>query len=242
MKFSLADPISKLSEEVLDAILNGSDEKFEVQYTYSGGGKQTFDSTFKGIIPMLNTAYHEKSQDSMNQWAEEYMNPVECNSCHGNRLNKEALSYRMVDKSIAELARMSIGELAEWLVGVEDRLSGRQQIIASEILKEIRGRLDFLLGVGLDYLSLNNPARTLSGGEAQRIRLATQIGSQLEEVLYILDEPSAWRQNCGFWYLGRNERCRYINGEIYFWQIIYRKTGNQKSRKWTCIKIDRLCW
>ncbi len=190
MKFSLADPISKLSETVLDAILNGSDEKFEVQYTYSGGGKQTFDSTFKGIIPMLNSAYHEKSQDSMNQWAEEFMNPVACDTCKGDRLNKEALSYRLDNKSIAQLARMSIGELATWLVGVEDRLSGRQKVIAAEILKEIRGRLDFLLGVGLDYLSLNNPARTLSGGEAQRIRLATQIGSQLEEVLYILDEPS----------------------------------------------------
>lgn len=190
MKFSLADPISSLNQKVMDLLLNGSEEKFEVQHTYSGGGKQTYETTFKGIIPMIQSAYHEKSQDSLNQWAEEFMNPVDCPECGGQRLNKEALSYRFGDKNIAELAMMSISKLHEWIHNVDAFMSGRQQIIAEEILKEIKSRLQFLLDVGLGYLSLNNPARTLSGGEAQRIRLATQIGSQLEEVLYILDEPS----------------------------------------------------
>ncbi len=190
LKFSLADPISNLSEEAMNAIMHGTAVKFEVEYTYSGGGKQTFESTFKGVIPMITNAYLEKSQDSLFQWAEEFMTLVECPVCHGDRLKKEALHYKIDDTNIARLARMSIGELGAWLMGLEERLTERQLIIAAEILKEIRNRVQFLEGVGLDYLSLNNPSRTLSGGEAQRIRLATQIGSQLEEVLYILDEPS----------------------------------------------------
>lgn len=189
-KFSLADPISKIKPEVVDAILYGSDEKFEVTHTYSGGGKQTWEIAFKGVIPMLHRAYLQKSQDSMFQWAEEFMVLRDCPACGGARLKKESLYFLIDGKNIADVARMSIGEMGEWLEGLEERMTERQRIIGLEVLKEIRDRVGFLLGVGLNYLSLNNPARTLSGGEAQRIRLATQIGSQLEEVLYILDEPS----------------------------------------------------
>lgn len=190
LKFSLSDPIHKLKPDVLDALLNGSDEKFEVTYTYSGGGVQTYETTFKGIIPMLESAFLKKTKDSLFQWAEEFMSLEDCPSCHGARLKQEALHFLIDEKNIADLARKDIDELSVWLDDVETRLDSRQNVIAKEILKEIRDRIGFLQGVGLGYLSLNNPARTLSGGEAQRIRLATQIGSQLEEVLYILDEPS----------------------------------------------------
>lgn len=188
--FSLADPINKLSEEVVDKILNGTDETFEVAYTNSSGKKTLYDTQFRGIIPTLMKAYHEKSHGSMLQWAEEYMTLRTCPECNGSRLKEQALYFKIDGKNIAELSTMSIGELHDWLVGLESRLTERQKLIATEILKEIRDRVRFLTNVGLSYLNLNNPARTLSGGEAQRIRLATQIGSQLEEVLYILDEPS----------------------------------------------------
>ncbi len=190
MKFSLADPIEKISREALDTILFGSDQKFEVTYTYSGGGKQTYDTTFKGVIPMVQNSYMQKSQDSLHQWADEFMVMRTCSDCGGFRLKKEALHYFIGGKHIGELGELNISELETWLNELEDLLSDRQRIIATELLKEIRDRVGFLTNVGLGYLSLNNPARTLSGGEAQRIRLATQIGSQLEEVLYILDEPS----------------------------------------------------
>ncbi|MFT5513524.1 MAG: excinuclease ABC subunit A [Bacteroidia bacterium] len=190
MKFSLADPIEKLDRSVIDTILNGSEEKFEVTYTYSGGGQQTYETTFKGVIPMVQNSYMQKSQDSLYQWAEEFMVMRTCSDCNGFRLKKEALHYYIAGQHIGALGEMNISELETWLAELEPKLSKRQKIIATELLKEIRSRAGFLTNVGLGYLSLNNPARTLSGGEAQRIRLATQIGSQLEEVLYILDEPS----------------------------------------------------
>ena len=124
------------------------------------------------------------------KWADQFLAECECPECHGQRLNREALSYKIWDKNIAELASMDISELREWLDHVEEHLDHQQQQIAVEILKEIRTRLDFLLEVGLDYLALNRQSASLSGGESQRIRLATQIGSQLVNVLYILDEPS----------------------------------------------------
>lgn len=190
MKFSLADPIEALSKEVLDTILYGSDEKFEVVYKYSGGGQQTYDTTFKGVIPMVLNSFMQKSHDSLYQWAEEFMSMETCSDCNGFRLKKEALNYFVAGKHIGELGEMNLTELETWLSNVDGEITERQRIIAGELLKEIKGRVGFLTNVGLGYLSLNNPARTLSGGEAQRIRLATQIGSQLEEVLYILDEPS----------------------------------------------------
>lgn len=189
-KFSLADPISKLDRDVINMLLNGSKEKFEITYSYSGGGKQTYESTFKGIIPMIHRSYLQKSQDSLHQWAEEFMTLTVCPSCEGSRIKKEARYFLIGGKHIGELSSMNIQELGEWLEEVEERMTDRQKTISKEVLKEIRNRVGFLIGVGLGYLSLNNAARTLSGGEAQRIRLATQIGSRLEEVLYILDEPS----------------------------------------------------
>jgi excinuclease ABC subunit A len=187
-KFSLADSIDKLSEEVYQGLLYGAEEKITVR---AGSGKKSvFETRWKGIIPMLNAAYHEKSYDSMSRWAEQFMKVQNCHSCGGSRLKKESLQFKIDGYNIAEVSRMSIADLAEWLEGLEDRLDDKQKRIGHEVLKEIRERVSFLTGVGLGYLSLNNPSKTLSGGEAQRIRLATQIGSQLEEVLYILDEPS----------------------------------------------------
>ena len=189
-KFSLAKPIGDLSEEVIEAILRGTEEKFEVEYKNSSGYNQHFETRFKGIIPSLMNAYMEKSSGPLARWADEFMTVLPCDECAEGRLNKEALSYRIAGLNIAELANRSIGDLHEWLKDIDGKLSERQIRIGSEVLKEVRERVQFLVDVGLSYLSLNNPARTLSGGEAQRIRLATQIGSQLEEVLYILDEPS----------------------------------------------------
>jgi excinuclease ABC subunit A len=174
----------------MDIILNGSDEKFEVEYRGSSGYNQTFETNWKGLIPSLMEAYHEKNYGTLSRWADEFMTVVPCAVCNGGRLNKEALSYRINEVNIADLSTKSIGDLAKWLDNVDSNLEDRQLVIAQEILKEIRERVQFLMDVGLSYLSLNNSAKTLSGGEAQRIRLATQIGSQLEEVLYILDEPS----------------------------------------------------
>ena len=174
----------------MDIILNGSDEKFEVEYRGSSGYNQTFETNWKGLIPSLMEAYHEKNYGTLSRWADEFMTVVPCAVCNGGRLNKEALSYRINEVNIADLSTKSIGDLAKWLENVDSKLEDTQLVIAQEILKEIRERVQFLMDVGLSYLSLNNSAKTLSGGEAQRIRLATQIGSQLEEVLYILDEPS----------------------------------------------------
>ncbi|MES2617378.1 MAG: excinuclease ABC subunit UvrA [Bacteroidota bacterium] len=189
-KFSLADPISKLSDEILDVILHGSTEHFTVSYTNYEGKTQSIETTFKGIIPIIEEQYYEGSSESLSRWAEEFMHAKECPECKGQRLKKEALHYRLQDKNIADLSMISIGELSKWLGSIEAKLSDRQKIIAGEIIKEISTRVSFLMNVGLDYLTLNSPANTLSGGEAQRIRLATQIGSQLVNVLYILDEPS----------------------------------------------------
>lgn len=190
LKFSLAKPIGDIKPNVLDIILNGSDEAFEVEYRGSTGYKQTYETKWKGMIPSLLEAYHEKNYGLLSKWADEFMTVIPCPECNGGRLNKEALSYQIADVNIAELSNRSIGELHEWLKNIETHLSERQNVIAAEVLKEIRERVQFLMDVGLSYLALNNSAKTLSGGEAQRIRLATQIGSQLEEVLYILDEPS----------------------------------------------------
>lgn len=189
-KFSLADPISKIPANALNVVLYGSDEPIEVNYTDANGKKVHYNTQFKGIIKYVSENYFESDDEKMRLWAEEFMHQQDCPECHGNRLKKEALFFKIHDKNIADLGRMNIDKLEQWFDGIEAHLDKRQQIIASELLKEIRGRLSFLTGVGLGYLSLNSPARTLSGGEAQRIRLATQIGSKLVNVLYILDEPS----------------------------------------------------
>jgi excinuclease ABC subunit A len=189
-KFSFADPIEKFSKEALEAILHGSDEPLIVPFQYSSGYTQNYNSNWEGLVNIITRHYHEKSYDSIYKWAEEFMEIQPCPECKGARLKKESLNYKIGNKNIADLASMEIGALGDWFKQIENFLDNKQQIIAVEILKEIRGRIEFLRGVGIDYLTLNSPAKTLSGGEAQRIRLATQIGSQLVGVLYILDEPS----------------------------------------------------
>ncbi|MES2690064.1 MAG: excinuclease ABC subunit UvrA [Bacteroidota bacterium] len=189
-KFSFADPVEKISREALDVILHGSDETLVIPYTYNSGYTQNYNSTWEGLIPFITRHYHEKSSDSVVKWAEEFMTIDTCPECHGARLKQESLHYKIGGKNISELAALEITPLGKWFDEIEKDLDAKQKKIAAEILKEIRSRIKFLIGVGIDYLTLNSPARTLSGGEAQRIRLATQIGSQLVGVLYILDEPS----------------------------------------------------
>lgn len=190
LKFSLADPIEKLTDVQLEAVLYGYEDSVTVEQTNADGKKVKYETNYKGIIKFIVENYFESDDENLRAWAEEFMHKQDCPECNGTRLRKEALFYKIADKNIAELSQMNIGFLAEFLVDIEKKLSERQLIIASELLKEIRSRIGFLTGVGLSYLSLNSPARTLSGGEAQRIRLATQIGSKLVNVLYILDEPS----------------------------------------------------
>lgn len=189
-KFSLADPIEKLSDEIIEIILHGSDESFPVTYTNYELKTQTIDTVFKGIIPIIEEQYYEGKSESLSKWAEEFMHSKECPVCQGARLKQEALNFKIDQFNIAQIAQMSISQLNNWLKDIDEKLQDRQKIIAAEIIKEIKTRVGFLCNVGLDYLTLNSPSNTLSGGEAQRIRLATQIGSKLVNVLYILDEPS----------------------------------------------------
>lgn len=190
LKFSLADPIDKLTEDQLQAVMYGFEEPIPVTQTGSDGKKKSWETTYKGVVNIVSDSYYESDDDKMRQWAEEFIHQTTCNVCNGDRLKLEALHIKIADKNIAQLSRMNIDELYEWVQNVHDKLTERQTIIARDLLKEIGNRLSFLNGVGLGYLSLNSPAKTLSGGEAQRIRLATQIGSKLVNVLYILDEPS----------------------------------------------------
>ncbi|UJP66982.1 excinuclease ABC subunit UvrA [Mongoliitalea daihaiensis] len=186
-KCSMSTPISKLPEEVINVLLYG--DKIEVAVDSVKYPGTQWNTTFEGIVNFLQK-YQEGSSDKIQQWVSEFTITKTCPDCDGYRLKKEALHFRIADKHIGELAMMDIQTLGNWFVGLEERISDRQNIIAKEVLKEIRKRIGFLLDIGLDYLSLNRPLRTLSGGEAQRIRLATQIGTQLVGVLYILDEPS----------------------------------------------------
>jgi len=188
-KFSFATPIREIPREALQLILYGGNEKVSVKMKY-GASDYSYNLAQEGLVNMLKRWYEDTSSEKIRRWAEEFMSVDTCPDCEGYRLKKESLHFKVADRHIGELAWMDITELAEWLSGVEAQLGDRQALIAHEILKEIRLRLGFLLHVGLDYLNLNRPARTLSGGESQRIRLATQIGSQLTGITYILDEPS----------------------------------------------------
>ncbi|UCE68601.1 MAG: excinuclease ABC subunit UvrA [Flavobacteriaceae bacterium] len=187
--FDLADPIGKIPQEAMEIILHGGDQRFEVD-SKSLGVRRQYRIDYEGIASFLKNQYRDSNSASIKRWAREYMDKIPCPECGGSRLKKESLYFRIHDKNIAQLAGMDIGELAVFFEKLSGELSGDQKIIAEEILKEIKTRLKFLLDVGLDYLSLDRGSKTLSGGEAQRIRLATQIGSQLVGVLYILDEPS----------------------------------------------------
>ncbi len=186
--YTLKTPLQELSEEALDEILNGSDERLILKDDPEG--YSDYFLTFEGIVKYIEMQQQSEASASAQKWAGQFVSVITCPTCHGQRLNTEALHYRIAGKNIAELAAMDIADLAQWIDNVEQQLNPQQQLIASEILKEIRSRLHFLTTVGLDYLNLNRASATLSGGESQRIRLATQIGSQLVNVLYILDEPS----------------------------------------------------
>ncbi|MDN5285339.1 MAG: excinuclease subunit [Mucilaginibacter sp.] len=188
-EFSLSTPIEKLTREQLDIILNGSPDMITVAVEYNKWNVQSYQITFDGIIRMLEEQQERRGDEGMDDM-ENYRVLKTCPTCDGARLKKESLHFKVDNKNIFELACMDIHTLQEWFTNLEDRLTERQNVIAKEILKEIRARIVFLLDVGLSYLTLDRTAKTLSGGEAQRIRLATQIGSQLMNVMYILDEPS----------------------------------------------------
>lgn len=187
--YDLKTPIQDISDDALQEILYGSLENVRLDKELVHTSSDYFVA-FDGIIKYLRNVMDNDDSSAGQKWADQFLAECPCPECHGQRLNREALSYKIWDKNIAELASMDITELREWLDHVEEHLDSQQQKIATEILKEIRTRLDFLLEVGLDYLALNRQSASLSGGESQRIRLATQIGSQLVNVLYILDEPS----------------------------------------------------
>ena len=186
---TLKTPIEEIPDEAMDDIFNGTTERLHIP----GSIMHTTDDhyvDFDGLVKYIRQMADAEMTAAAQKWAEQFSREAVCPTCHGQRLNQEALSYRIDGKNISELSHMDISQLYEWLDGVEERLDTRNASIAHEICKELRTRLKFLLNVGLDYLSLSRATMTLSGGESQRIRLATQIGSQLVNVLYILDEPS----------------------------------------------------
>lgn len=187
--FTLDTPISEIPENAMSIILYGSSESFTVTREYLGTSS-TYSSPFEGIVNVIRKMSEDNAPASILKWANSFMNEVECPECHGQRLKKEALYFRLNGKNIAELANMDVNALSKWLDELPKHLDEKQKEISHDILIEIKKRISFLLNVGIDYLSMNRPAKSLSGGESQRIRLATQIGSQLTGILYILDEPS----------------------------------------------------
>ena len=186
---NIKTPFKDIPQEAVDEILYGSLENVKIDKSLVHTTSDYFVN-FDGIIKYLQTVIENDDSTSGKKWADQFLATTECHECKGQRLNKEALSYKIWDKNITEVANMDINDLKDWLDNVEEHLEPQQKKIATEIVKEIKTRVAFLLEVGLDYLSLNRQSATLSGGESQRIRLATQIGSQLINVLYILDEPS----------------------------------------------------
>ncbi len=187
--FDINTPIKAVSDEGLDALLYGSNERIQLKNTPMGTSLN-YMMTFEGIIKYVESQREDNPAKRAQKWANQFIRTIACPECDGMRLKKESLWFKIDGKNIAEVAQLDLNDLGNWLSGLETRMSHRQQQIAHEVLKEIRDRLQFMLNVGLNYLALDRPASSLSGGESQRIRLATQIGSQLVNVLYILDEPS----------------------------------------------------
>ena len=187
--FTINTPISKIPEHAINVILYGSDEVFKVKNDYLGV-TSTYSLNFEGVVSFINSQHAEAAPSGIMKWVSSFMNKKACPECQGARLKKESLWFKINDKNIAELSGMDLVNLHSWFGQLQDRLDDRKKIIAHEIIREIQNRIKFLLDVGIGYLTLNRTARSLSGGESQRIRLATQIGSQLVGVLYILDEPS----------------------------------------------------
>ncbi|NNJ83192.1 MAG: excinuclease ABC subunit UvrA, partial [Flavobacteriaceae bacterium] len=188
-EFKLGDPFDSIPKEAKEMIFHGGNEKFEIE-SKTLGITRSYKIDFEGVATFLQNTFEANESKSLRRWAKEYMDKISCPDCEGSRLRKESLNFKVNGKNIAELAHMDVVELAEWFNDLEEHLSETQLKIASEIIKEVRSRLQFLVDVGLTYLALDRSSKSLSGGEAQRIRLATQIGSQLVGVLYILDEPS----------------------------------------------------
>lgn len=186
--FNFDTPLKNLNEEQKDILLNGSAEKIPFTYNYGKGKPVTYLHRFAGVLSYLKNFYNTTSSNQMREWVEAYMNTTTCPTCNGGRLKKESLAVKFLGKNISEVTKLSINRAVEFFSSI--KLKGNEALIAKPILKEINERLNFLLNVGLDYLTLDRSARTLSGGESQRIRLATQIGTQLAGVLYVLDEPS----------------------------------------------------
>ncbi|MGP1437106.1 MAG: excinuclease ABC subunit UvrA [Phocaeicola sp.] len=188
-ELTLKDPVGTIPEDVINEILYGSTERIKIKSSLIHTTSDYFVE-YEGLVKYIQMLQDREASATAQKWVEQFSKTAVCPHCHGSRLNQEALSYRIYDKNIQQLADMDIKDLYEWICAVDEHLEEKQKLIATEILKEIRSRLQFLIDVGLDYLSLNRSSVSLSGGESQRIRLATQIGSQLVNVLYILDEPS----------------------------------------------------
>lgn len=188
-KISLTKPIKEIPKKSLNILLYGNEEGIEKEIDFENVGNDTSEG-YEGIVNMLNRWFNNGQREELRNWAEDYMQLKPCESCGGARLKKESLWFKIAGRNIAELGNMNLDNLAAWLDGIELRISNKQNLIGKDVLKEIRERLQFLLDVGLTYLTLNRSSKTLSGGESQRIRLATQIGSQLQGITYVLDEPS----------------------------------------------------
>jgi excinuclease ABC subunit A len=186
--YTIETPIRELSEEALNDILNGTNERLEIRH--GNIGLSDYFSSYEGVVKYIEMQQSDEASSKEQKWSGQFFSRIECPQCHGKRLNLEALHFFIGEHNIADLAQMDIADLYEWTKTAADLLNPQQQIVAHEILKEIGHRLSFLVAVGLDYLQLNRSSATLSGGESQRIRLATQLGSELVNVLYILDEPS----------------------------------------------------
>ena len=190
-KISLSSPVKDLPNKVLNYILYGDENgKVEVEVEYGKGETNWYSLEYGGIVKMLERSFSGTQSDSVRKWAESFMQVVTCTECGGSRLKKESLHFKIANANIAQLAQMDINDLIDWFNEIADKLTERQKTIGIEVIKEIRTRLGFLQNVGLTYVTLNRPTRTLSGGESQRIRLASQIGSELVGITYILDEPS----------------------------------------------------
>ncbi|OUL63591.1 excinuclease ABC subunit UvrA [Flavobacterium sp. AJR] len=187
--FKITDPIEKISDEAMNMILHGGKDKFTVNSKDLGVARD-YKIDFEGISNFIKNQHDESASTTIKRWAKDFMDEVKCPECNGSRLKKEALFFKINEKNITELCDMDISDLTAWFLDLNSHLSDKQLLIASEVVKEIKDRLNFLMNVGLNYLALSRSSKSLSGGEAQRIRLATQIGSQLVGVLYILDEPS----------------------------------------------------
>lgn len=187
--FKLTTPVKDISEEGLQAVLFGTSERIQLKNTPLGNS-MNYLMSYEGVIKYIDGQREDNLSKTAQKWAKQFVKTIECQECKGMRLKKESLHFKIDGKNISEIAQLDLNELGEWFDGLEERISDRQRTIGTEVIKEIRDRLGFMLGVGLNYLALDRTAKSLSGGESQRIRLATQIGSQLVNVLYILDEPS----------------------------------------------------